>query len=328
MRPGDAPDLPEGLVFYPDTEPGISRRKCGRGFAYRLPDGTTLDHGPLRSRCEALAVPPAYTDVWISPKENGHLQATGFDARSRKQYRYHPHWAEARAQIKYGSLPAFGRALPRLRRRVARDLAEEPGARAFALAAAVLLIDKLGLRVGNAAYTEQNGSYGALTLRRRHLKLTESGLQLSYVAKGGQKVRRRLTDAKLLRTLEAARDLPGAELLSWVDAEGVAHRLGSDTLNAYISDHTGGDFTAKSFRTWAGTLAAFEAREAGETTIRALSQAAADRLKNTPTIARGSYIHPDVIALTETDEMPEITPAQVSGLSAAERRLLAFLERR
>ncbi|NIY78310.1 DNA topoisomerase IB [Celeribacter sp. HF31] len=320
-------EIPQGLVFYPDSAPGIARLRCGRGFTYRGPDGTTLAHGPLRARCEALAVPPAYTDVWISPKDNGHLQATGFDARARKQYRYHPDWSAARAQIKFDGLADFGKALPRLRRRVTRDLAEDPGDRAFALAAAVLLIDKLGLRIGNAEYAAENGSYGALTLRRKHLKLTASGLQLSYVAKGGQKVRRRITDRKLLKTLDAARDLPGAELITWLDDAGTVHHVGSDQLNSYIADHTEAGFSAKTFRTWAGTLAAFEAREAGVTTIKGLSEAAAQRLKNTPTVARNSYIHPDVIALTEVDDLPDVSVKAVRGLSAAETRLLAFLGR-
>ncbi len=325
---GEAPgaEIPQGLVFYPDSEPGIARQKCGRGFTYLMPDGTTLERGPLRHRCEALAVPPAYTDVWISPKDNGHLQATGFDARTRKQYRYHPDWSEARAQIKFDTLPDFGAALPRLRRRVSRDLTEDPGQRAFALAAAVLLIDKLGLRIGSASYARENGSYGALTLRRKHLKLTASGLQLAYTAKGGQKVRRRITNAKLMKTLETARDLPGAELISWGDDAGHTHSIGSEMLNSYIAEHTGAGFSAKTFRTWAGTLAAFEAREAGVTTIKGLAEAAAKRLKNTPTVARNSYIHPDVIALTEA-EMPDLSPQTVRDLSASERRLLALLTR-
>lgn len=317
-------DLPRGLTWYPDNRPGISRRRRGRGFSYVAADGTTIADKAERLRIEALAVPPAYVDVWISPRANGHLQATGYDARTRKQYRYHQRWAEARSEQKFESLTEFARALPRIRRRVTRDLAEEPGDERFALAAAVLLIDRLSLRVGNEAYARENGSYGALTLKRRHLKLTEAGLNLNYVAKGGKKVRRRLTDRKLLRVLNEVRDLPGAELLTWVDDGGTVRRLSSGALNAYLAEAGGGDFTAKTFRTWAGTLAAFEAVEAGAETIRALSEVAAERLANTPTVARNAYIHPRVIALTETG-LPEIDGAGLRGLTAAENRLLAFL---
>ncbi|WYI64801.1 DNA topoisomerase IB [Thioclava sp. GXIMD4216] len=319
-------DLPEGLCFYPDSRPGIARRRCGRGFSYTLPDGTTLARGPERARIEALGIPPAYEEVWISPRENGHLQATGLDARTRKQYRYHPLWSEARAAEKFETLTGFGHALPRIRRAVTRDLAEGPGEMSFALAAAVLLIDRLAMRVGNAAYTQANGSYGALTLRRRQMRLCEDGLRLSYTAKGGKKIRRRLTDRKLLKVLDQARDLPGAELITWIDEDGAPRALGSDQLNAYLSDLGQGNFTAKTFRTWSGSLAAFEAAEAGGRTIKALSGAAAARLNNTPTVARNSYIHPKVIALAEARRLPDLEPVKLRGLSAAEARLLALLE--
>ena len=319
-------DLPAGLIWYPDSRPGISRRRAGRGFTYLAPDGTTIARGEERSRIEALAVPPAYGDVWISPRANGHLQATGFDARERKQYRYHAKWSEAQSEQKFSLLPDFGRALPRIRRRITRDLAEDPGGERFALAAALLLIDRLSLRVGNETYARENGSYGALTLRRRHLRLTRTGLNLAYTAKGGKKVRRRLTDRKLLRVLNDIRDLPGAELLTWIDSDGDARKLSSGALNAYLAEAGGGDFTAKTFRTWSGTLAAFETAEAGGATIRSLCAASADRLANTPAVARRSYIHPEVIALAGAE--PPVTPgAGLAGLSAAENRLLSFLDR-
>lgn len=318
-------DLPPGLVWYPDSRPGVTRRRAGRGFTYIAPDGTTIARGDERSRIEALAVPPAYDKVWISPRANGHLQATGLDARARKQYRYHPKWAEAASEQKFSMLPDFARALPRIRRRVSRDLAEAPGGERFALAAALLLIDRLSLRVGNEAYARENGSYGALTLRRRHLRLTRTGLNLAYTAKGGKKVRRRLTDRKLLRVLNEIRDLPGAELLTWTNDDGDVRALSSGALNAYLAEAGGHDFTAKTFRTWAGTLAAFEAAEAGQTTIRAMCEAAAERLANTPTVARNAYVHPAVIALSESGP-PELRSAGLSGLAAAENRLLALLD--
>lgn len=317
--------LPSGLIYYPDDRPGISRRRCGRGFTYAGPDGTTIARGPERKRIEKLAIPPAYADVWISPKTNGHLQATGRDARTRKQYRYHEKWSEARAAEKFDRLAEFGRALPRIRRRIKRDLTEDPGDEAFALAAAALLIDRLALRVGNESYTRENGSYGALTLRRRHVTLANDTLRLQYTAKGGKKVRRKISDKTLLRTLEKVRDLPGAELVTWVDDAGAARSISSGALNDFLAEAGSGDFSAKTFRTWAGTLAAFEAAENGADTIKALSEAAAKRLSNTPTVARNSYIHPKVIKLT--DGWPDTdTTKRMDGLSAAEARLLALLE--
>ncbi|WP_083545706.1 DNA topoisomerase IB [Sulfitobacter alexandrii] len=314
------------LIYVSDDQPGISRRRRGRGFTYIAPDGTTIARGAERRRLEALAVPPAYEDVWMCTLANGHLQATGRDTRKRKQYRYHPDWAEAQAATKFAGLARFGHALPRLRRRVARDLKEKEGEHIFALACAVTLIDRTAMRVGDPAYTRENGSYGALTLRNRHIELDGDKLHLRYRAKGGKNVRRTMTDRKLAGILDRIGDLPGRELLSWVDADGTAHSVGSADLNAYISDITGEDgVTAKTFRTWAGTLSAFKVAEKGGATIKAMSEAAADTLSNTPTIARNSYIHPDVIALVKSDPL-ELEGLDQRDLFAAEGRLLRFLE--
>lgn len=316
------------LRYYPDSAPGIARRRCGRGFSFFAPDGRCIKDKQERARLKALAVPPAYEKVWISPYENGHLQATGFDVKGRKQYRYHPLWAEAQAQEKYAALADFAETLPRLRRRVRRDLKEELGAREFALAAAVAMIDRLALRVGNQAYTKSNGSYGTLTLKRRHLVLRDGKLQASFTAKGGKRVRRQIAHRSLMRALQKIRDLPGAELLSWLDEDGAPRSLTSSALNDYIAEASGSDaFSAKTFRTWAGTLAAFEvALEAEEPpTIKAMAEAASARLHNTPTIARSSYIHPQVIALCEEPEdLPE--GAEIDELTRAEARLLRFLQ--
>ncbi|WP_373354756.1 DNA topoisomerase IB [Pseudoroseicyclus sp. CXY001] len=320
--------MPDALIYYPDDQPGIRRQRRGKGFSYIAADGTRIDRGPERERLQKLAVPPAYEDVWISPHHNGHLQATGLDTRARKQYRYHPEWAAARSETKFAALAGFGRALPAIRRRISRDLASDAGDRPFALAAAALLIDRLALRVGNDAYLKANGSYGALTLKRRHVRLKDDTLHLSFTAKGGKKVRRKVTDRRLQKVLERARDLPGAELLLWVDAEGNRHRVGSAELNAYLAEAAGDipGTTAKTFRTWAGTRAAFEVAEAAERlTIKAMADAASEELGNTPTIARNSYIHPAVLGLAERDVA--LPPGvELSGLHAAERRLLAFLE--
>jgi DNA topoisomerase-1 len=319
------------LVYVSDSDPGITRRKCGRGFTYIAPDGTTIARGAPRVRIEKLAVPPAYNDVWICPRSDGHLQATGRDARRRKQYRYHADWSAAQATTKFEQLAAFGMALPTLRRRVARDLEEsDPGDIRFALAAAVAVIDRAALRVGHPDYTDQNGSYGALTLRRRHLRIEEDGIALDFTAKGGKKVRKTITDRTLQKLLHKVSDIPGATLLSWVDDDGTAHSVSSHQLSAYLADAAGDDtFTAKTFRTWAGTLAAFNSARNGTVTLKDMAQAAADRLHNTPAIARKSYIHPVVIALAQdaskSAQLPDVDPVRKSGLFAAEQRLLGLL---
>ncbi|SDG28502.1 DNA topoisomerase IB [Sulfitobacter delicatus] len=318
---------PASLRYYPDSSPGISRRRCGKGFSFFAPDGRCIKDKEERARLVSLAVPPAYKDVWITPYENGHLLATGFDAKGRKQYRYHPLWAEAQAQEKYAGLADFAETIPRLRRRVRRDLKGELGARAFALAAAVAMIDRLSLRVGNQIYAETNQTYGTLTLKRQHLRLRDGKLQASFMAKGGKRVRRQIANRTLMRALQKIRDLPGAELLTWLDDEGQPRSLTSSALNDYISEVTGAEgFSAKTFRTWAGTLAAFEVALAEDTpTIKAMAEAASKRLHNTPTIARNSYIHPEVIELCKTPQpLPEAR--DIDEMTQAEARLLTFLQ--
>lgn len=323
--------MPEGLVYVTDAMPGIRRLRAGRGFRYLAPDGTHIDRGPERERLERLGVPPAYERVWMCPLPNGHLQATGLDQRARKQYRYHADWAAHRGRTKYDRLAEFGRVLPAIRARVRRDLRAPPGDPRFALAAAVTLIDRLSLRVGNEDYARENGSFGALTLRNRHVRLRDGEIRLDFRAKSGQRVRRSLRDRRLLRILEKASDLPGAELLTWVDGDGQARSLTSTALNAYLDEADGDEslaFTAKTFRTWAGTLAAFErALEGDGPKVGALARAAAERLHNTPAVARGAYIHPAVLALAgeAAPDLPEAPP--LPGLSPPEARLLAFLER-
>lgn len=320
--PASAPDL----VHTSDDMPGITRARCGRGFTYRGPDGTTIARGPERQRLEALAVPPAYQDVWYCPLPNGHLQATGRDTRARKQYRYHPHWSVLQAETKFASLIPFGEALPRLRRRVARDLQQEAGDHGFALAAAVTLIDRTAIRVGNPDYTRDNGSYGAVTLKSRHISLGKGEVRLAYRAKGGKSVRRALSDRRLARILGKINDLPGAELLSWVDSDGHTRSLGSAELNAYIAEAADVDgITAKTFRTWTGTLSAFDVAQAGGASIKAMSEAAAQALNNTATIARNSYIHPAVIDLANGDPL-QIDVDAPRDLRVGEARLLSFLQ--
>jgi DNA topoisomerase I len=323
------------LVYYPDSRPGISRLRKGRGFSYLAPDGTTIASPDERARLASLAVPPAYRRVWICPVPNGHLQATGFDERDRKQYRYHPLWSEFRSARKFDQLPAFARALPRIRRRLARDLEADPGTQLFALAALVSLIDRLGIRVGNRDYMEENGSYGATTLKRRHMRLLPDRIVLKYKAKGGARVQQTLKNPKLHRVLQEIDDLPGADLFTWLDAQGSPHPLRSETVNEYLGEISGEPHTAKTFRTWLGTLRAFQTAEAagdGRLTVKAMAVAAAEQLGNTPTIARNSYIHPAVIGLAEQgaqerrEKLAAAAEARIGGLRGGEAELCSFLE--
>lgn len=314
------------LVYYPDTQPGYGRRRCGRGFSYLDLDSTVLRDDDIRGRLKSLAVPPAYTDVWYCPDPLGHLQATGRDARARKQYLYHPAWTATQARAKFDRLAEFGACLPRLRRRVQRDLGTEAGTRAYALAAAVTLIERTAMRLGSPQYAEDNGSYGALTLREKHLDVAGSEIELRYDAKGGQQVHQQMKDPKLASILEDMTDLPGRTVLTWVDDAGAAQTLTSGALNSYIAEAAALEgATAKSFRTWIGSCAAFAVACDGSATTTQMAAAAADVLHNTPTIARNSYIHPAIIDLAGRPA-PDFAPVTTSGLRVAEQQLLGFLQ--
>ena len=319
------------LIYYPDTRPGITRRRAGRGWSYTLPDGTRIDDKAERDRLNALAVPPAYEDVWICPRPDGHLQATGRDTRKRKQYRYHADWTAFRARKKYQELPRFGECLPAIRRRIRAGLKAEVGDPEFATAAVLAMIDRLSLRVGNRDYADENEAYGATTLRPSHVKLTPEALQLDYPGKGGIRIKRTLKDKRLAQVLHQLDDLPGATLVTWVDDCDVTHEVTSSRVNEFLFDITGEDaFTAKTFRTWNGTVAAMEeALRADDLTIKSMSEAAALTLGNTPTIARNSYIHPDVIDLADTDLSARAAIARSApskrGLRQGERAVLGLL---
>lgn len=327
------PRIP-GLTYYPDDRPGIARRRSGRGFAYYDADGARITDPDERARIAAIAVPPAYVDVWISPHGNGHLQATGRDARGRKQYRYHKDWAEHRARRKFDQLAAFGRALPRLRDFIARSLRAEAGSESLAVAAVLALIDRASIRVGSPAYVRENKSFGATTLRGRHVRFGKGGVTIAFPSKGGIRVRRTLPGPALQRALSRIHDLPGAELATWIDEEGDPRPVRSEQVNAVIAAVCGAGHTAKTFRTWNGTHAAFLCALRSEAlTIREMAEAAAERLDNTPAIARSSYIHPAVIDLAGVGReergklLGGLKGPELSGLRAGEADLIAFLER-
>lgn len=320
------------LEYYPDNRPGIRRERRGRGFSYIAPDGTRIEQKAERARLNALAVPPAWEQVWMCPLVNGHLQATGRDVKTRKQYRYHKEWSAFRSKRKFAHLPAFGEKLPSLRSRILRELRNaDAGDRTFAIAAVLALIDHASLRVGAPDYTQANKTYGATTLRKRHLSLDSHALRLSYTGKGGAKIEKTLNDRTLNRALSRLDDLPGPELMSWVDEDGAARAVTSGEINAFLTDYLENtDLTAKTFRTWNGSVAAMEIAMRDECpTIKSMIEAAAQRLANTPAICRSSYVHPAVIDLHSVsdatrhavrDKAPEIT-----GLRRTEAQLLHLL---
>lgn len=299
-----------GLRYVTDARPGIARKSKGDGFIYERPgkNGASRpcrvrDPGTL-ARIKRLAIPPAWTNVWICPAENGHLQATGRDARGRKQYRYHPNWRKVRDETKYERMLAFGKALPRIRRKVTRDLALPGMPREKVLATLVRLLEMTLIRVGNDEYARENHSYGLTTLHNRHAKVQGTRVTFKFRGKHGREHEIDIHDPSLARVVRRCRDLPGQELFAYLDENGKAVDVGSADVNAYLREITGEEFTAKDFRTWYGTvLAALALREFERATsqreakqhIKEAIEAVAKLLGNTPAICRKCYVHPEVI---------------------------------
>jgi DNA topoisomerase-1 len=335
--------LPPGLVYVSDAAPGFRRVRRGQGFAYRDPHGRWLSDRATLQRIRALAVPPAYSGVWICARADGHLQATGRDARGRKQYRYHPEFRARREATKFDRLAAFGRALPRLRARVQGDLAgaagSGPPAQRVVLATIVRLLDATLVRVGNDEYARSNRSFGLTTLRRRHAGVQGSVVRLSFRGKSGRQHEISLDDARVARIVRRCQQLPGQELFQFVDAEGLARSVGSGDVNDYLEQACGERFTAKDFRTWHGSVLALDLLHAAAAADRArglrrtlplkpVIDEVARRLGNTAAVCRKSYIHPDVLALAARMPDAEPAPARRLRLGIAECRLLQLLERR
>ena len=329
--------LPSILRHSSPDEPGISRRRRGSGFSYHYHDGRCVRSKSVRARIDALGLPPAYSDVWICRDAQGHLQAVGTDEAGRRQYRYHTEWRAFRDRLKYSQLEDFGRALPRLRARVEADLLRNRPDADMVAAAIVRLIDSAALRIGSQQYAKANKTFGASTLRSRHMRMEGPLLRFRFKAKGGKIVRKQIKDRTLARVLERTDDMPGYQLFTYLDEDDEVRTLKSDAVNAYISDAAGlDDVSAKTFRTWHGSVAALaHIADAPEgVTIKAVSEAAAERLHNTPSIARTSYIHPDIIALAETDDDARADALSALDLRRApnaldtdEKRLVALLAR-
>lgn len=343
-----APDVIEaakeaGLRYVTDERRGIRRHRAGRGFRYVGPDGEPVTDERELHRIKRLAIPPAWTEVWISPDARGHIQATGRDVKGRKQYRYHERFREIRDETKYERMLDFAKALPKIRARVDEDLASAKLTREKVLAAIVRLLETTLIRVGNEEYAKENGSYGLTTMRGHHVDVDGSVVRFRFRGKSGKDHDVDIRDRRVARVIKQLQDLPGQELFRYVDADGEPRTVGSDDVNTYLREITGDDFTAKDFRTWAGTvlaaraLAGFEHVEnerIAKKNITAAVERVAARLGNTRTVCRKCYIHPAVLEAYIDGELARTLHERAeeelakADLSRDEERVLRFLERR
>lgn len=317
-----------GLRYVDAKDPGIRRTRRGTGFSYEDADGNRITGVVALARIRSLVIPPAWKDVWISPSERGHIQATGRDARGRIQYRYHALWSQTRDETKFERTIAFARALPRLRRRVERDLRRRGLPREKVLAAVVRLLEKTLIRVGNEEYARDNRSFGLTTLRNRHAKVRGHDLKLTFRGKSGVAHTVGLRDRRVAKIVRAAQDLPGQQLFQYVDEVGETRRVESDDVNDYLRDAMGHDFSAKDFRTWAGTVLAVRALRDAPSLNDAVKEVAR-ALGNTPAVCRRCYIHPRILETYLDGSLPTGAPSIVrSGLTVDERHVLQVLQRR
>jgi DNA topoisomerase-1 len=333
-----------GLRYVSDDAPGIRRRAKGKGFTYVDTKGQTLRDPKVLERIRKLAIPPAWTDVWICAQANGHLQATGRDARGRKQYRYHPEWRTVRDETKFGKMTVFGEALPAIRARVDEDLSRRGLPREKVLAAVVKLLEMTLIRVGNREYMKQNKSFGLTTLRDGHVDIQGSTLRFEFRGKSGKEHSVEIQDRRLARVVKQCRDIPGQTLFQYLDDGGVRQSIRSEDVNAYLREITGQDFTAKDFRTWGGTVLALSAlleigaceseKEANRAVVRMVKQVAAN-LGNRPAICRKYYVHPVVIDAFVQGKLVDLLSSVVEeseeegnsdGLRKLEAQVLALLK--
>ena len=303
------------LVYVSDEQPGIRRRRSGRGFSYVDPKGHRLHESGVIERVNGLAIPPAWTDVWICPDPDGHIQATGRDQRGRKQYRYHERWIACRDEVKFSSLPDFARALPVLREAVDQDLRRRSLSFERVVAAVVWLLDNTMIRVGNASYARENASFGLTTLRDRHVRVEGSRLRFAFTGKSGKEWHLKLSDRRIARVVKGAQDIPGQHLFQYFADDGGRRAIRSDDVNAYIRETTGSPFTSKHFRTWGGTvhasvtLASVPVPETENEQRRVLNESidqVASVLGNTRTVCRNCYVHPGVIEDWRNGDLAEM----------------------
>ena len=328
------------LTYVSDAEPGIRRLKTGKGFTYKGPDGKAVSDA-ARARIEAIVIPPAWTDVWISPDADGHIQATGRDQRGRKQYRYHPQWAEERDGAKYSSLVAFAESLADLRRTIDSDLRRHGLPFERVVAAVVWLLDNTMIRVGNAAYARDNKSFGLTTLRDRHVDIKGSSLRFAFKGKSGKEWKLKLVDRRIAGIVRGAQDLPGQKLFQYLDEDGNRRPVRSDDVNRYIRDAAGDAFSSKHFRTWGGTIHAAslfaqtdlpESQSQQKRIMNSVIDRVAERLGNTRAVCRKCYIHPQVFeAWSQGRLLTEMTEANkrkrsIEGLDDEEALVLRWLK--
>jgi DNA topoisomerase-1 len=345
VDPRDAAET-AGLLYVSDEEPGIRRKKSGKGFTYVKPDGAKVEDKATLDRIRSLAIPPAYTDVWICSKANGHIQATGRDAKGRKQYRYHSAFREVRESTKYEHMLEFARGLPAIRKTIDEHMSLRGLPREKVLATVVHLLENTLIRVGNSDYVKQNKSYGLTTLRDPHVKVEGAELRFQFKGKSGKTWKLQVKDRRIARIVKACQDLPGQDLFQYLDENGEQQSISSADVNAYLKEITGRDITAKDFRTWAGTVLAalaltefeeFDSEAKAKKNIRAAIEKVSSRLGNTPSICRKCYVHPEVFSsyldgelLLEIKEeietelredLPSLKPEEAAVLTLLQERL-------
>ncbi|HEY7311080.1 MAG TPA: DNA topoisomerase IB [Gemmataceae bacterium] len=334
-----------GLRYVGDDRPGIRRVRKGKGFRYLGPDDKPVRDADTLRRIRSLAIPPAWTDVWICPLANGHLQATGHDARGRKQYRYHPRWRAVRDETKYDRTIAFGQALPHIRSRIEQDLAQPGLPRTKVLATVVRLLETTLIRVGNEEYARENGSFGLTTLRNRHVNVEGQTVCFTFKGKSGIRHQIRVGDRRLARIVQRCQDLPGQELFQYLDADGTPRDIDSADVNQYLQAIAGQGFTAKDCRTWAGTVLAaralqefesFDSQAQAKRNVVEAIESVSKRLGNTKAVCRKCYVHPAVINAyldgSLLDTLRQRVENEIAGslaeLPSEEAAVLAFLQER
>ncbi|PVE26127.1 DNA topoisomerase I [Microvirga sp. KLBC 81] len=350
VDPRDAAET-AGLTYVSDEEPGIRRKKSGKGFTYLRPDQKKVEDKATLDRIKSLAIPPAYTDVWICPKANGHIQATGRDVKGRKQYRYHPAFREVRESTKYERMLEFAKGLPDIRKTIDEHMSRRGLPREKVLATVVHLLENTLIRVGNEDYAKQNKSYGLTTLRDPHVKVDGSELRFQFKGKSGKTWKLQVKDRRVAKIVKACQDLPGQDLFQYLDENGEQQSITSSDVNAYLKEITGRDITAKDFRTWAGTVLAamalsefeqFDSEAKAKKNIRAAIEQVSARLGNTPTICRKCYVHPEVFSCylegsllleikeeIETElreDLPSLRPEEAAVLTLLQERLSREVE--
>ncbi|WP_230530121.1 DNA topoisomerase IB [Microvirga roseola] len=344
VDPRDAAET-AGLTYVSDEEPGIRRKKAGKGFTYLRPDGKKVEDEATLERIRKLAIPPAYTDVWICPKASGHIQAIGRDAKGRKQYRYHQAFREVRESTKYEHMLEFAKGLPAIRKTIDEHMSQRGLPREKVLATVVHLLENTLIRVGNSDYAKQNKSYGLTTLRDPHVKVDGSELKFQFKGKSGKTWRLSVKDRRIAKIVKACQDLPGQDLFQYLDENGEQQSVTSADVNAYLKDITGREITAKDFRTWAGTVLAamalsefeeFDSEAKAKKNIRAAIETVSARLGNTPTVCRKCYVHPEVftcyldkaLMLEIKDEAETELREELASLRPEEAAVLTLLQER